>query len=159
MRFNGSKLEPPKPLTVVFPRPGADDVVFKVRPILDFEEFDKACPVPKPPMITRPNKKPEPNEKDEGYRKEVVEHYDRQRGWTYLKALSATQGLEFETTTLADPKTWSHVKFVEEMKADGFTVMEIAYLIRTIDRANVMDEKHMDEVRDRFLQKEAESRS
>lgn len=155
MKIQGQKLEPPKPIDIVIPRGDEEPIRFKAGAVLDYEEFEKACPVPAPPTVGKPGGKMLPDYKDATYLAAIDKWWDRKQGWLFLKSLSATPGLEWETLTLTDANTWSFETLVLELKASGFTVNETNLVLREVHKANAMDERHIEEVRKRFLQQEA----
>lgn len=158
MKIKGKKLEPPKPRDVVFPRePEEDSLHFKVQAVLDYDEFEKKCPEPEPPMTRKPgDTQAQPNWDSPQYVKLWAEWSTRQRGWMLLKALSATSDMVFETMSLDDPKSCSQDAFKKELIESGLLPREVNLLIREIHRANAMDESHMEEARKRFLSRSAE---
>lgn len=160
MKIKGRKIQPPKPIDVIFPRvPEEDNLHFKVQAVLDYDDFYKACPEPEPPLKAKPGDakaKIDPNDKD--YLKSYGEWASKQQVWMYLKSLSATDGLEFETISLADPDGCTFDKFRAEAIASGLHPIEFSHLIKQIRRANAMDESHLEEARKRFLLQQAEQK-
>jgi hypothetical protein len=161
MKLKGKKLEPPKPVDIVLPR--KDEVIrLKAQAVFSYDEFDKLCPTPELPSIIEPGKKPRPiTEKDKDawaeHERDLNSWWHKRRGWLYIKSLSCTPDLEWEQISLNDPNTWTFRNFVAELKASGFTDNEIGHIIQEVDRANALDEKHIEEVRERFLSEEARS--
>ena len=143
MKINGQTLGEPEPRVIVFTRKG-QDFVFKVKPVYDFTEFDKICPEPvqRTSLVHGPIV-------DDKYKKRVSDYYARKTEWAILQALSATDGLEWDTIVPDDPETWKN--YEKELSDAGLTSGEMVYLIEQINAVNSVDEKVMEAARDRFI--------
>ena len=160
MKLKGKTLEPPKPVDIVLPR-GDDVIHLRAQAVFDYSEFEKACPEPTPPFKMKPGEKP-PGTKDfddKGYKRDWAEWYDRRTGWMLVKSLSATDGLEFDAMRADQPATCSQKGLFEELTKSGFLDAEVDHIVRCIRRANALDERHMEEIRQRFLRQQAEQSS
>lgn len=158
MKIKGKKIEGPGVEYVVIPRPDSEDIPFACAAVLDFDEFDKLCPMPDPPMVTRPGGIQTPDVEDEDYQKLLSEHGEKRIDWITLKSLEATKDLEWETVNMQDPKTWKN--FEEELKQAGFSFMEVIHIRNGVLSVNSFDDAKMKEARERFLaglQKEQKS--
>lgn len=143
MKLNGQGIGAPDPLMVVFER-GENKFVFHVQAVFDFGPFNELCPKPNPGKSLRKG-----IVKDESYRKRL-ENWNIKRGnWGIIKALEATEGLEWEVVDLDKPDTWE--KFEDELLDAGLTRGEIAYLLDTVTRANTVSDAAMEDARDRFI--------
>lgn len=115
--------------TIVFPRE-AEDLVFKVRAVLDFEKFDENYPQPEPPEVLKPGgvrfKNPEAPE----YIEALNNWAERKTDWMVLKSLEATEDLEWETVDMSNPETWSNYR--KELQEAFFTPPEIAHIITVV---------------------------
>lgn len=148
MKMNGTKLECPNEEILVLPRPSGD-LVFKAKAVLDYDEFDKICPEPKPPVKVVKGGKKEVNIADSAYQAEISAHNERRMAFIILKSLQATEGLEWETVDMLKPNTW--VNYVDELKSSGFSSVEIHRIVTAVLRANALDEAKLEEARKAFL--------
>jgi hypothetical protein len=160
MKIGGEKLQVAKPEIVVLPRTGDDgqpcDIVFKCAPVTDYEEFDQLCPQPEPPKKTYPadtGKPPEVLVDHPEYLKALQEYSARRSAWTFIKSLSATEGLEWETVKMGDPSTW--VGWQDELRESGINDFETSKILQGIMVANSLSEERMQEARERFFTAEA----
>lgn len=149
MKIKGKTIEGPGVEYVVIPRPDSEDIVFTCAAVLDFDEFDKLCPLPDPPMVLRPGGIQTPDVEDEGYQKLISEQGIKRIDWLTLKSLEATEGLEWETVNIQEPATWKN--YHDELKQAGFTFMEIAHIRNGVISVNSFDDRKMKEARERFL--------
>jgi len=149
MKIKGQKIEGPNEALVVIPR-AKGDLVFKMQAVLDMTEFDTLCPEPTPPTIVRVGEsKGSPDLKDKKYLAEFKIYSARRFEFLILKSLQATTDLEWETIDMLDPQTWSN--YQSELKASGFTDVEIGRLINGVLEANSLDDSKIEEARKRFL--------
>lgn len=156
MKIKGKAIEPPKPFEVVIPRTEGD-IVLKVQAVLDYAPFNKACPEPEPPTTAKPGQAPKKNWDDPKFKQTWSDWFDKRQGWMAVKSLSATEGLEFDSISVDDPDSCNLKKLNDELRAAGFLEPEIRYIGKKITQANAMDEKHIEEARERFLrQRDAE---
>lgn len=164
MKLNGEPLPQPKSKLVVFPRgtkmvddpenPGQKKeekifLAFECGVVTDFSEFERVCPLPKPPKVTRPNKAPEIDPKNPDYLKAMNDHGLRNEHWIVIQSLLATKGLEFEKVDLEKPETW-HL-WIIELKEAGLSLGEILNLKSAVIEVNGLDDNKLDEARQAFL--------
>lgn len=148
MKMNGVKIECPNESILVLPRPDGD-LVFKARAVLDYDEFDRVCLEPKPPVKVVKGGKREVNIADPDYVRAVNEHNERRMAWIILTSLRATEGLEWETVDIAKPETWT--QYTAELKAAGFSIVEINRIVTLALQANALDEAKLESARQAFL--------
>lgn len=149
MKYKNEKLSGPATTIVVIPL-GDKDIVFTIQCVLDYSDFEKMVPEPKPPLILRRGETVQaPNLEDSKYRNEINKYYSQQTKYMILKSLEPTKDLEFESVKLNDPSTWDN--FDKEMQEAGFTNLHISRLIREISAINGLDERKIDEAKQRFL--------
>lgn len=155
MKINGLVFDGPKPVTCVIPV-GEQQMVFTLKPVLDFEEFDKLCPRPEPgERIDNKGIK----SKDYNHPKylENLEKYSHQRmDWMYLKSIEDSEGLEWEQVKMEDPETW-HL-FHDELKAAGVPDAYIDHFKVRIIQVCGLDPERIDEATQRFLASQAQER-
>ena len=149
MKIKGKTIEGPGVEYVVIPRPDSEDIVFTCAAVLDFDDFEKLCPMLDPPMVLKPGGVQTPDVEDEGYKKMLDEHGRQRMHWLTLKSLEVTEGLEWETVDMQDPITWKN--FEEELKHSGFSFMEVAHIRNGVMSVNSFDDRKMKEARDRVL--------
>jgi hypothetical protein len=148
MKMNGVKLECPNEAILVLPRPD-ENIVFRAKAILDYDEFDKICPEPKPPVKVLKGGKRDVNLADVDYLKAVAEVNENRMAWIVLKSLAATEGLEWETVNMLQPSTWKN--YAQELKDSGFSIIEINKIVGLALEANSLDEAKLDAARQAFL--------
>lgn len=133
---------------VVIPRSDGD-IPFICTAVLDFEEFDKVCPNPEPPMVVRPGGLQTLDAEDADYLEAVKEHGKKRMDWMIVKSLSSPDGLVWETVDISKPETWSN--YEKELQSAGFAFMEIIHIRNMCLQVNMFDETKMVEARKRFL--------
>ena len=148
MKMNGVKLECPNEVVLVLPRP-VEDIIFKAKAVMDYDEFEKVCPEPKPQVRTIKGGVKQEMTNDASYLKAVGEHNQKRMCWIFLKSLQATPGLEWETVKYDDPNTWTN--YVDELRASGFSAVEINRINDAVMQANCLDEAKLESARKAFL--------
>ena len=153
MKINGKQLSEVNKEIVVIPRQSGD-IVFTCSAVLDYDEFEKIHPEPKPPYIRRPGEKDAvPDLTDKEYQDKLQDRGRLKMNWMFLKSLLATPGLEFETVKLNDPKTWD--KLDEELMKSGFSLVERTQIMQGVMRANSLDFDYIEKARARFFASQA----
>jgi hypothetical protein len=147
MKLNGVRLECPNIAVLVLPRPDGD-IVFKAQAVLDFDEFEKICPPPTPPVRVVKGRR-EVMASDPEYIKQLNAHNEKRMAWIILKSLEATEGLEWETVNMNDPETYTN--YVQELKDAKFSVVEINKIVMLALQANALDEAKLEAARQAFL--------
>jgi hypothetical protein len=160
MIINGKKIKGPNVEVIVIPRE-PEDIVFKAQAVLDFDNFGKLCPTPKPPRILKRGVGLIENVEDHNYKIALEQHASRRLEWLIIESLKATENLQWERVDYSKPETWELYK--DELKESGFGEYEINRIIRGVMIANSLDESKLEEARKRFLvgqeQEQAESSS
>lgn len=146
MRIGGIEINEPNQAILVLPR-GDNSVVFKARAILDYDEFHAVCAKPVPPVITvKGGKKADTKNKD--YLEALAVYNARLEAWTIIKSLEPSQ-IEWEKVKLDTPGTWTG--WVDELRAAGFTFVEINRIIGVVLEANSLDEEKLKWARESFV--------
>lgn len=134
---------------VVLPRPDGD-LVFQIKAIETFDEFEKLCPLPKPPAKILPNKERVEDTNDPAYLKKCEQWGVKRMAYIIIKGLmDGTPDLEWETVKLSDNTTWS--KYRDELRESGLSDIEINRLVNGALVANSLSERAVEEARKRFL--------
>jgi hypothetical protein len=151
MKIQGKKIEGSNVEVLVLPRGDKIEnaIVFKCQAVLDMGDFDKICPVPKPPLVVKAGGKRLVDVDDAKYKLAVDTHSTKRMAYIILKSLEATEGLEWETVKLSEPDTWAN--YEQELKDSGFTQVEIMRIINTCMSANCLDEARLERARNDFL--------
>lgn len=157
MKLKGKKIEGPNVEVVVIPRGEKEPIVFKCGAVLDDAPFNKLCPEPQPPKMQRPGGSWSENVEDPEYRKSIEERWQLHSDWMILQSLTATEGLEWEMVDLGKPETWKGWR--DELKAAGFSMMEINHVQMGVLRANCLDERVIKEARESFFRSQAKAPS
>lgn len=150
MKMQGKVLAPPEPEVIVVPRSNGDNLIFQAGAVLDYAFFDENIKQPVPPRVIRPGQ-PEglPDEKDPKYVAAVTDFGKKRFHYMILKSLESTPGLEWETVNMADSETWSN--YESELKASGFTNIEINRIIGGVMTAQGLDDDRIREARESFF--------
>jgi hypothetical protein len=150
VKIAGRKIEGANIETVVFPRSNAEDIVLQVQAVLDFSDFEKLCPIPKPPVVVRRGGEKSYNVEDANYSSALMSYTERRTAWLILTSLRlATPDLEWETVDFGNPDTWTG--YVDELRGAGFTDAEIIKLVQAVMTANSLDDNKLEAARARFL--------
>lgn len=153
MKLQGMRPEPPEAEIAVIPR-DTGDLVFKCKPVFDFTDFEKACPMPKPPLVTYRGGEKMQDIDDPKFRSKLEERGRRRMAWMIIKSLEDTEGLEWELVDPKNPKTWE--KIFDELKEAYLSPSEINYIIGKVQEACRMDEDRLEEARRRFIRTQQE---
>ena len=148
MKIGGNKVTGPIPEKIIIPR-GTENIVFTAVAVLDYNEFDKLCPVPEAPKLTLRGGAVKEDKEDKKYQDRMLEYATRRVAWMILTSLRATEGLEWETVDYNNPDTWE--KYSTEL-SESFSQMEINLIIQGVMVANAMSDERLNEARTRFFQ-------
>lgn len=148
MKINGKTFKGAFEKAVVFPR-GDDRIVFKVQAVLSYDDFDKLCPRPEAPIITRPGKSNMVDVDDKAYVESVNIWAVQRTNYLVLTSLKATEGLEWDEVKLGDPETWD--KYQDELSSAGLTDTELGVLVNAVMEVNGMDEDKIKQATEDFL--------
>lgn len=149
MKMHGEKVEGINLETIAIPRANGKDVILQAGPILDFDEFDKICPEPKPPFKVLKGGVKEFNLKDKTYLDSVKNYAEKKTAWIILKSLQYTSWLEWETVDFGNHRTWLNYK--KELRDAGFSAFEVDKITNGVFTANGLNELRVQEARDAFL--------
>ena len=155
MRIKGKLIGAPESRLCVFER-GEEKYVFTINAVLDYTEFDKLCPTPSPPKVTKPGGVALANPESPIFLEKLTKYSIVKTSWLILKALEQTEGLEWDDVNMEDPDTWD--KYKDELMGSGLTEGEVAHLINQIYLVNSLDESKMNEARDRFIRGKKEEK-
>lgn len=148
MKIHGKKIEGPNEEIIPIPR-SSGDIIFKASAVLDYEPFEKLCPVPKAPEVLKPGGAKYYDVEDKKYLEEINKWSRLKTSWMILQSLKATDGLEWESVDMSKPETWDNLE--SELESSGFTPIEISKIINGVISANGLDDQKMEEARKRFL--------
>lgn len=146
----------PNFVTVVIPREQRD-LVFKFATVADYTEFETMCPRPVPPNKIFPGGKTEPRMDDPAYMAACQTHIDRHAAWLFLKSISATSFIKWDTVDMLKPETW--VDYEKELLDFGFAKAEIQRLVIAAWQANGLDNEKIDAATKSFLASEQQAAS
>lgn len=150
MKIAGKSIKGPNKMSLVFPRGDDDFVVLWFQAVLKDSEFEKLCPPPKPPMVTkRGADTPFPDFNDKGYKEATLDWGKRKANWLIITSLKATEGLEWDTINHDDPNTWNNLE--SELSAAGFADIEIQRIVAKCWEVNSLSEDKLEEARQRFI--------
>ena len=150
MKIAGQTIQAPQSIEVPIPKLDANGdeyfIVFKIKPIMNFDAFNKQFPAPVPP--TKKNSKVEYLDyEDQEYKEARLAYAELRICWMFLQATSDTN-IEWDTVT-EDPSTWGG--YEKELLDNGFTVPEIEELLSKVLQLSGLSSTNLEEARKRFL--------
>lgn len=148
MKLTGHTFDEPAVLYCILPR-DEEPVVFMCGPVLDYDEYEELCPLPKPPMQIRKGGVKVPDLSDETYLQQVSFRSDCRINYIVLKSLSYTKDLTWETVDMKNPKTWGN--YEQELKDCYFTLTEVQRIQNKCFEANSLSEAKVEEARENFF--------
>ncbi len=132
---------------LVLPR-GNDSIVFKATGLASYDEFDALCPEPKIPGVHKPKEGFVPNPEDPSYREMVGNWGKKRMAYMAIKSLEPSE-IEWDTVKIETPSTW--LKWQEDLKANGFTQVEVNRIMGLVLDANCLNEDRLERAREVFL--------
>jgi len=123
-------------------------VCLRARASADPAKFEKVCPEPEPPAITKPGGAKSVDLNDRGYLKLLADRNKLYFSWVILESLKPTQGLEWETVKEGDPTTWSNV---EKELLEAFGQQGFARIVDLVNEVNLVTDDKLKEAKARFL--------
>jgi hypothetical protein len=148
MKINGKTYTEPNMDYIVIPR-SIGDMVFKVKAVLDLEEFHLLCPKPKPPMGMSVGGQQMPDLSNQAYILSQADYTERRFNYFIVFSLRETEGLEWDTVSYTDPNSWKN--YVADLKAAGISEQEINYIVGMCIQVNALNDTKLEEARNRFL--------
>ncbi len=148
MKINGKDVKGPYFRHLVLPRPNGN-LVFRFQAVLNFEEFDAIYPRPIPPTIQKPGEVTVVKTNDPKYLEELDKWARARSHWMFLKSISATEGLEWDTVNIKDPTTYEN--FEKDFANSGITSAEIMRLFREASIVSGLDSDKIEEATNDFL--------
>jgi len=146
MKIGGKEVSGPSEEVLVLPRLDGD-IVLKARAVLEMEEFNNLCPLPKAPgRLTKDGFAP--NTDAPAYREQVSQHANLRFAYIALKSLEPSD-IEWDTVDADQPNTW--LNWEKDLSAAGFNGVEIQRITVLIMQANSLDEAKLKAARDAFL--------
>lgn len=146
MKYNGEKIEGATIKTIVLPL--NQDYIIKAQAVLDYKEFEKMCPYPEPPTVTKPGGQKSQNYEDPNFKQKVAQWSKLKTDYIIWKSLQASEHIEFETIDPSDPTTWGNV--TTELGA-VFPNAAIARIFDLVMDVNALDQDKIDEATKSFL--------
>lgn len=150
MKVNGKPINGPRVHTLVLPY-GDDDkdyIVFKFRALTAKDNFEDVMPRPKPPKVQKPGAEPFNDYEDAGYKAKVEIWGTAKVNWEFLRSISVTDGLEWETVNMNDSATWGNWRNDIE---NNFGMVDFGRIFGGFLEANSLSEEKLEEARARFL--------
>jgi hypothetical protein len=149
MKLKGIKIEGPQEHIIVLPRQRGENLVFKFVAVLDFTDFENLCPVPKPRQVTKPGGQKSLLLDDPKYLEALGIWAERKTHYSFLRSISATDNLEWETVNMGDPETWQN--YETELTEAGLTEPERVRLLNVYSEVQGLDQRKIDEATESFL--------
>lgn len=136
----------PNKIPLVLPR-GDTQIVFWAQGIPDFDEFNKLCPEPVPPMKVTP-RGPEPDVQAGGYVASMAEYNKRFSAYLVVRSLAPSE-IEWDTVDMDQPGSWDNWR--EDLKNSGFIQAELNQIQALVYEANALDTNKLETARANFL--------
>ena len=149
MKIAGHSNYQPNEEVCVIPRTHGDDFVFTAKALMDLEEFDILCPVPKPPAVIGKGGVKSFDFKNQSYIDALLAHSKQRITYFIIHSLSATAGLTWDKVVFSDPTTWHH--YEKELKAANFNYLEVQRIEAAVFTANCLNEQKVEQARQNFL--------
>lgn len=152
MLLKGTKITPPKPKTIIIPRGEGEDLIFTCGPVLSYDEFDKICPEPLPPLVTKTGGEKYHDFNDPKHKERLKERSIKRGAWSILQALKHTEGLVFETVDINNPDTYPNL--YSELD-QCLTIGEQSLLFESLSELNSPSKETQKQAFDRFVASQA----
>ena len=154
MKMEGIKLGIPSTQLIVFPRVDPEtgeefQIPFECRAVLDYKDFERLVPEPKPPVKTFPSGEKVDDVEDKGYLKAQEDRFKKRMSYMLLKSLEVNENLSWEKVKMGDPSTWDLWK--EEMIEAGFSEIETGRIQVAVAQVNSLDETTLEDAKANFL--------
>ena len=148
MKYKGRKLVGRNTDVLVLMR-GNERIVFKAEALDNYDDFNKMCELPDPPVKLLPGGVKEPNKNDKSYLKRLDDYAKRKTDFCILKSLSINEDVEWEKVDMQKPETWCLWR--EELKEAGFTEVEMLRILQLCVKVNCLDDDLLEKAREDFL--------
>ena len=148
MKYKGKKLEGRNTDILVLQK-GNEQIIFKAEAVMNFKEFDKLCPAPKPPIILKPGNRRIPNENDSNYLKAMEKYGEQRINYMIIKSLEATEDLEWDNVNINNPDTYEN--WQKELEEAGFSETERMRIMVLCTQVNALDDNMLDQAKETFL--------
>jgi len=135
--------------TIVLPRGDGSQIIFKARAVLDYSGFEKLCPSPQMPRSQRAGGDWFDNPDDDDYKKKSDDRSSLEIDWMIIESLKATDGIQWEQVDYEKPSSWKLWR--DELKAAGFSKVEVGRIFNGVWAANSLDERLVKQARDSFF--------
>jgi phosphoribosylanthranilate isomerase len=147
MKINGFVVTGPQTEVVVIPR-GEVELVIRAQAVLDYTDFDKLNPIPKPPVKMLAGGVTQENVEDPKYKERLSAWAQQKTDWMIIKSLSATECIEWETVKMDQPDTWKNYR--DELES-VFTPDELSKIMEAVLVATGLTQSKIEEATKRFL--------
>lgn len=132
---------------------GEDRIVFRAKGLVDTDEFELLCPLPKAP-VKQTKDGVVPHTDDPGYKSVLQEHNLRWIAYLIVKSLEPSQ-IEWDTVKMDDPSSWKN--WEADLKRAEFSAAEVRLIGQLAIDANCLDEKKLEKARQAFLRGQAQA--
>lgn len=146
MKIAGVTPSGPTEEILVLPRVDGD-IVFRARAVLDLDEFNAMCPMPKAPgMLTKDGFRP--NVDAHSYKEMVARRSQLHMAYLVIKSLEPSE-IEWDSVYHDKPDTWPN--WEKDLKNAGFNDVEVQRIFVCCLQANSLDEAKLKLARESFL--------
>lgn len=154
MKLFGKQIDKPKPSTIVLSR-NDEFHVFQCEAVLDYAEFERLCPKPRPDKLLKPGGQVLETTDSPRYTKALEKWGNQRLAWMIIQSLKNTPGLTWDKVNYDDPETW--LQYEDELKEAYFSQVEINELVGGVIEANNLSQEKIREARDRFFRMQSET--
>lgn len=153
MKLDGEVLHVVGEEVVAIPR-STGDIVFTARAVLDEEPFEKLFPRPEPPVKVKPDGSESFDIENKTYVEALNKWAEAKTNWLVLEAYRlGSPEITWDSVKYNEPETWGNYK--NELKAAGFSEVEVARIIGCAISASGLDQGKIDRATESFLAKKA----
>lgn len=149
MKMHGKKIDRVNQEIIAIPRADGDDIIFIAKAVISYAAFNAVCPEPVPGTKIIKGGEKVLDLENPTYKASLNAYATKRYSWLLLESIKDTPGLEWETVDMADASTWGN--FETELKASGFSDIEIGRIVKGVSDANCLNEQKVEAARQRFL--------
>lgn len=147
MLYAKQKVERSRTDVVVIPRQ-TGDIIISAAAVTNYDDFEKLCPLPKPPEIIRKGGERSVDPNDPDYENSMQEWGKKRFYYMIIQSLSVTEDLEWEKVDPSDPDTWENV---DAELQEAFSDLEFSKIVSLVTKVNGLDEDAIEKATKDFL--------
>lgn len=135
---------------IVFPRPEGENIVLWAQALDDeWEQFEENYPMPKPPVVFKPQEGHVEDEDDEGYKGQMKAWTQLKMNFCMIQSITVPSEITWERVKEDDPGTWAEWR--KELRESGVTVTEVQAVFNKVLEVNGLNQQLVEKARKAFL--------